>query len=302
MLWLIAAVAAYFILAVVFLVDKYLLVSSIPNPKVFSFLVGMLGITALVLIPFVDFQIPELPQIGLSLLAGALFVYGLFWFYKALKLFESSRVIPAIGGILPIFTFLLILVLSGGKETLRSWGLIAFILTILGSVLINYDSSKKLSFKSLCLSVVAAFLFALSFVLTKYVYLAQPFWSGFIWMKIGSALMGAVFFFSSEVREELFKNKADSQKKTGAIFLLGQAAGAGANVLQNWSIALAPLAYVAVINALQGSQYAFLLILTIFLSIKFPQILKEEIVGKVVLQKIIAILIIGAGLAILAFK
>ena len=47
MLWLIVAVCSYLILAVVLLVDKHLLVSSIPSPKVFAFYVGVLGILSL---------------------------------------------------------------------------------------------------------------------------------------------------------------------------------------------------------------------------------------------------------------
>jgi len=78
--------------------------------------------------------------------------------------------------------------------------------------------------------------------------------------------------------------------------------GAGASILQNWAIFLAPLVYVAIINALQGINYAFLLVFIIFLSLKFPQILKEEISKKILLQKIIAILLISAGLFLLTLK
>ena len=116
MLWLTVAISAYLILAIVFLVDKYLLVGPIPNPQVYTFYIGTLGILVLILAPFVGLYIPELSQIVLSLLAGALFIYGIFWLNKALRLFEASRVIPAIGGILPIFSFLLIYIFSGGKE------------------------------------------------------------------------------------------------------------------------------------------------------------------------------------------
>jgi len=59
------------------------------------------------------------------------------------------------------------------------------------------------------------------------------------------------------------------------------------------------LAYVPVIHALNGTQYVFLFIFSIFLSLKFPQILKEEISKEVLFQKIIAILLIGGGLTLL---
>ncbi|MBL7155316.1 MAG: hypothetical protein ISS88_02310, partial [Candidatus Portnoybacteria bacterium] len=51
----------------------------------------------------------------------------------------------------------------------------------------------------------------------------------------------------------------------------------------------------------QGIQYAFLLIIALFLSKKFPQILKEQISQSAVLQKTMAILLIVLGLGILAF-
>ena len=301
--WLLVAISAYLILAIVFLVDKYLLVGPIPNPKVYTFYIGTLGILVLILAPFVGFYIPELSQIILSLLAGALFIYGIFWLNYALRLFEASRVIPMIGGILPIFSFLLIYIFSGGKESLAFSESLAFILLILGSVLITYEKSKKITRKSLRGSALAAFFLAFYFVLIKYVYISQPFWNGFIWIRIGGFLTGLCFlFFAKEVRKEIFKVKERFPKKTAGIFLSNQAAGAGANILQNWAIALAPLIYVPMINALLGVQYVFLLIFTVLLSLRFPKILKEEISRKILLQKIIAIFLIGAGLAILALS
>lgn len=302
MSWLLITILFYLIFAVVFLVDKYLLAGPIPNSKVYTFYIGTLGILVLILAPFVGFYIPGFFQIILSLLTGALFIYGIFWWNSALRLFEASRVIPAIGGILPIFTFLLIYIFSKGKEIFKIWEFLAFILLILGSILITYEKAKKISLKSFKISVIAAFFLSLSFVLAKYVYMAQPFWSGYIWIRIGGFLMAMGFLSAKEVRNELSKVKINFPKKTAAIFLSNQAAGAGANILQNWAIALAPLVGVAIINALQGVQYAFLLMFAVLLSLKFPQILKEEISRKILFQKIIAILLIGGGLIILAIK
>lgn len=316
--WLIVAIFAYLILAVVFLVDKYLLTSSIPNPRVYAFYVGTLGILILVLVPFVGFYVPEKSQIVLSLLAGAVFVYGLFWFYKTLQLFEASRVVPAIGGLAPLFTFGLIYLFSWGREVLSFLEITAFIFLIAGSVLITLQKEKLTNLKSLKFSVLTAFLLSLSFVLTKYVYLAQPFWNGFIWKTIGGFLTALCFFIIfPEIRKEIFRKFTPHRicsgaerkrfpKGTAVVFLANQAAGAGAALLQNWAIFLAPLAYIAFINALQGIQYAFLLLFAAFLSFTKPfwaerAGLKEEISREIIFQKICAILLIGAGLALLAF-
>ena len=97
------------------------------------------------------------------------------------------------------------------------------------------------------------------------------------------------------------------KKKTAAIFFLNQGFGAGSVILQNWAIALVPFGFLAFINALEGTKYLFVLIFTILLSLTQPfwakrAGLKEEISKKILFQKIIAILFIGAGLTLLAFR
>ncbi|MFH1582242.1 MAG: hypothetical protein ABIA08_00590 [bacterium] len=301
--WIAVTISAYFILAVVFLVDKYLLVSSVPNSKVYAFYVGLLGSVILLVIPFVDFYIPDTPQLILALTSGAVFVYGLSWLYKTLKLFEVSRVIPAVGGLTPIFTFLLIYIISSGKEVFSFFGIIAFVFLISGSVIINLRKDQSITFTSFKFSVVSAFLLSLSFVLTKYVYMAQPFWNGFIWKTLGGVTMAIIFYLIfSEVRENAFRKEKRMSGKTAIIFLLNQTGGAGASILQNWAIFLAPLVYIPIVYALNGTQYVFLFLFTIILSLKFPKIIKEEISKEAISQKVIAILLIGAGLFFLYFK
>lgn len=299
MLWLVVAISAYSLLAIVALVDKYLISGPIPSPKVYVFYVGILGILALCLIPL-GFLIPEPLYITMSLLAGAIYIFALLGLIRALQLFEASKVVPAIGGLLPIFTLSLIYFFSGGEKILGFLEILAFLLLISGSILIALEKEKSITLKSLEISALAAFLFSLTFVLSKFVYLSQPFWSGFIWMRIGGFLAAIFFLFSKEVREELFKKQVVFKPKTAGIFLSNQAMAAGGFILQNWAIALVPLAFLPFINALEGTKYVFLLIFAILLSLKFPQILKEEISKKVLLQKISAILLIGGGLVLLA--
>lgn len=301
MLWLIIAILAYFLFAIVSLGDKYLLIGP-PNPKSYVFYVGVLGILALVIIPFVSFSVPNLYQILFCFLAGAVFIFALLGFFEGLERFEASRIVPAIGGISPLFTFALIYFFSGRKEILGVWELLAFLCLLLGSILITIEARKKVSFESFKISAITAFLLALFFVLTKYVYLMMPFWTGFIWIRIGAFLTALFFIFTNEVRREIFSGRFTFNKKTGTLFLLNQATGMVAFILQNWAIALASLLYISIISALQGVQYAFLFIFAVSLSLKFPKVLKEEISKKVIFHKITAILFIGVGLAILALK
>jgi len=300
MLWLVVILSAYFLFAIVALGDKYLLAGP-PNPKSYSFYVGTLGALSLVLIPFVDFSIPEFNQIVLGLLAGAIFLFAQFWLFTGFEHFEASRVVPAIGGLLSLFTFGLVFLFSG-QGFLSFWQILAFASLLIGSILITLERKKTITLKSLKISALAAFLFGLSFVLTKFVYLSQPFWSGFIWMRIGGFLAALSFLFTKEVQREIFAKKFTFQKKTGSIFLLVQALGGGAFILQNWAIALVPLSFLAFVNALEGTKYVFLFAFAILFSLKFPKTLKEKISPETIFQKVLAILLIGAGLVILALK
>jgi drug/metabolite transporter (DMT)-like permease len=301
MLWLIIIILAYFLLAISTLGDEYLL-NGPPNPKNYSFYVGLLGIFTLLLIPFVGFSIPNLWQIILSLSAGSFLILASFCYYTALEHFEVSRVAPAIGGFLPLFTFGFVYFFSGEKQSLILVQIIAFALLIFGSIFITFEKQKSVSLKSLEITALAAFLFAITFILTKYVYINQPFWNGFLWMRIGGFLTALFFLFSQGVRDEIFRRKSTFQKKTGSIFLGNQVVGASAFLLQNWAIALVPLSFLPFINALEGTKYIFVLIFSILLSVKFPQFLKEKISKGIIIEKIIAILLIIGGLILLTIK
>lgn len=292
MSWLVVIVLSYFLFAIVSLVDRYLLIGP-PNPKIYTFYVGVLGILALLLVLFVGFSVPGVYEIIFCLLVGAVYVFALFFLFSGLEQFEASRIIPGMGGFLPIFTLLLIYFFSEGRTVLNPLEILAFFFLVLGSVTVSWQSSTKISFKSLGFSALIGLFLSLNFVLAKYVYLILPFWTGFIWIRIGAFLTSIFFLFTKQVRKELFSGVSAFSKKTGAFFLFNQAIGASAFTLQNWAIALAGLVYLSVINALQGIQYVFLFVLTLLF-------LKEGLSKKIIFQKIIAILFIGAGLIILA--
>lgn len=299
MLWLIITILAYFLFAFVSLGDKYLLKGA-PEPKTYTFYVGLFSIVILILIPFVDFSFPGLLGLGFCLLTGAIFIAAIFSAFEGLERFEASRIIPAMGGFVPVFTLALTYLFSRGQATLGIKEILAFALLVVGSILISYSPTKKLPLKSLKISAVAALFFSLGFVLSKYVYLMFGFWTGFIWIRIGAVITALFFIFSKKVREELFTKKAVFNLKTGIFFITNQAIGAGAFILQNWAIALAPLAFLSIINALQGVQYLFLFILILLVSLKSPKVLGEKISKKIIVQKGFAMLLIIVGLIILA--
>ncbi len=301
--WLLIIVIAYLLNAIAAVVDKHLLSKEIPQPAVYAFFISFLGIIALVLTPF-GFAIPAVSQIIIGLLAGLIFTFALLYLFKALKQNDASRITPFIGGWQPFFIFILAwLFLS---EQLAHAEILAFFMLIAGTVLITLDfSKKKTGMGGFGLAAIAAILFAVSYVLTKEVYLNQAFISGFVWTRLGAFAGALLLLIPVDNRRAIFASfkkpkphSADQRKKTGLLFLGGQAAGALSFLMVNYAISLAS---VSLVNALQGLQYVFLLIMVFFLSKFHPKVLREKMTRGIIIQKVGAIILIGFGLTLLAF-
>lgn len=294
--WIIIVLAGHLLNALAFLMDKFLLAKKIPSPFVYAFFIGALGILALVLIPF-GVEVPLSAEMARALVAGATFVLALVFFFAGLKENEASRVVPLTGGFVPAFTFVLAYIFLG--ERLGQMEIMAFAALVVGGVLITFEKRGRGSAKGYGYAVIAAFVFAASFVITKQVYLEQSFVSGFVWSRVGGFFMALSFLLIPSARYGiLHQPKQKGGGKTAALFLTGQVAGALGFVLVNYAISLAS---VSLVNAMQGAQYAFLLILVAILSYWRPKVLSEKLSGRVLAQKIIAIVLISAGIGLIAF-
>ncbi|MGC9048974.1 MAG: EamA family transporter [Patescibacteria group bacterium] len=294
--WFFIVIVAHLLNAAVFVIDKYLLCSRITKPLVYAFYLGILSLLVLILIPFGGLVLPNTIQLIINLASGSIYILALISFYYALKAEEPSRVVPVVGGFVPIFTIFLSCFLLG--ERLKGNVLWAVIFLIVGGILLairKFSISQKL-LKNFVLWLSASFLFALSYVLIKFVFIHQPFVSGFIWARIGGFLTALVLLVIPEVRKSIFSVTKSIKANTSFLFLGNQAMGAAGFILLNYAIALTS---VSVVNALQGIQYIFILILAIILGRYYSQALIEKATLLIILQKIIAIILISLGVIIL---
>jgi len=307
MIWFLLALLAYALLAVTAIGDKYLLSGPIPDAATYAFYVGVLSGLVVLLVPFLGFPFLPSGPLLLALLAGAILVLGMFVMYWGLHLFEASRIMPAIGGLSPIFVFALSAFFLT-RPALSVWDVIGFLALVAGASIITREENEKASFESFVTAAFAAFLFAASFVLSKYVYLAGTFWSGFLWMRLGGVLAALMIALATpHLRGKLFSGKiwhpghmSPRKGRTALLFLGNQALGASAIVLQNVSLFLVPAAFISIANAIQGSEYVFILLFAVIISLKFPQVIKEYVSKKTLAQKIVAVLLIVIGLTIFA--
>lgn len=289
--WILIAITAHFLFALVFIIDKVILSKTVLRPIVYAFYTGIFQILVLVLAPF-GFSVLPINQILIALLAGALFTLAVLFLYRSIDSGEVSRITPVIGGSIPVFT--LILSYWFLSERLTNYQLIAFLFLVSGAVIMLLPQRGAKSFKGswvsgLLIAGLSAFLFAGSFVLTKYIFTVQPFINGLIWTRFGGFLMAGLFLVSVRNRHLIFSKTEDVKSRTVGLFISDKVLSALAFVLLNYAIFLGS---VSLVNALQGIQYAFLLLLGLVF-------LKERFSQKIIFQKVIAIIFITLGLVIL---
>lgn len=294
-LWLLVVIGAHLLNAVAFLVDKFLLARTVPKPSVYAFFVGVLGAFTFVLLPF-DFQIPTAAHAVLDLAAGATFILALLLFFTALKRGEASRIVPYVGGTIPIWTFLIAYLALG--ERLGRNELVAFAILVIGSALIARGGATRTTRQrhAYTAASLAAICFAASTVLMKLIFLQQAFIPGFVWSRAGALLAAVAILFHGPSRAAIFAPSDRPNGKLLGLFFGGQIAGAVGFLTLQYAVSLASP---TLVNALQGVQYGFLFIITAVLGRTFPQ-LRERLTRPIVLQKVIALVVIAVGLAMLA--
>ncbi|MFH1583351.1 MAG: EamA family transporter [Candidatus Falkowbacteria bacterium] len=316
-MWIFVAVGAYFINAGVYIADKFLLSKKIHSSIAYAFYVGVWSIFNVSLLYFWPWT-PTLREMTLDLLAGFLFLVTLVFWYKALHQSEASRVVPIVGALVPIFSFIFSFVFLG--EILSQQQFLAFIILICGGVLISIKHTKVYLYKKvvnrfrevigdifgkvpagvqptsrlLVNSVVAAIFFAVYYVLMKYIYAYQPFVGSFVYSRLGSFIGVLFMLFVPDWRRVIFKQQQGVKTPKNLFFFLTvRLLAAAAFIMINWAISLGS---VAIVNALQGVQYLFLFVIIILISKKFPKMLNEQLGGGVLLQKLIGTVLVCLGL------
>lgn len=294
-MWLAWTIVGYTLNAVSISIDKALFFTKqIRRPAAYVVTICVLGLLVFVLAPW-GLHLPTFRGAWLSLLAGAFFVGGLWLLFISLQHGEASRVTSFIGAWSPIFVLLTTYWLIGEKLTWLELG--AFILLVLGGFLIA-NGRGGLDKRGRWLAFGSAIGFALFYALSKEVFKEIDFINGLIWIRVTSFLFAMLLFIIPSTWPAI-KESLVVKTKAKLAFFGGQASSALSSLLINYAISLGS---VTLINALQGLQYVFLLLIVALLSLKRPLLLKEELGGHILVRKLIAIVLIGFGLALIAYS
>ncbi|MFA5188205.1 MAG: EamA family transporter [Patescibacteria group bacterium] len=296
MLWLYITIAAYLLFALANIGDKLVVSKFKTAPIAYAFYVGILGVVAVILLPFgvkwINFNL-----LVISFFAGVAFIMAAFFMYKALAQGEASRAITLLGSSSPIFTFLL----SAGilQEKLNDEELISFGILVLAIILLSQhkpDGKKtKIHWELIIWALLAGLFFSINYVLTKFLFYQETFVTVFFWTRIGGVLTALFIFGLAKTRKIIKKDWQRPKKQKGLLVFGIQLVGGLGVIFQSYALNLASA---TLVNALQAIQYALVFIMAIFLGKKIPE-LKENLAKREIIIKIIAIILVAIGLYIL---
>jgi drug/metabolite transporter (DMT)-like permease len=311
MSWIAAAVSAYLLLAVANLLDKFLVDNVIKNSKAYAFIACFLGLVIFLAAPWF-LSWPGWPLFIWNLVNGAIFAIALWLLFEALRRGEASRILVLVGGLTPVFSLIFSIVFFKEQFSVNQWLGIIFILigvfiiaflpvsrSYLARVFHKLKLTPEAREDGFYLALLAALAYSLYFISTKQAYIAQPFVSAFIWNRLGAAIFVLLFLIEENNRLAIITLfHKSSSRKNKFLVISNQILGSFGFLLQNYAVFLGS---VVLVNALQGLQYAFLLVISAGLALLAPKLLKETFSWNIFLRKTAAVLAVAAGLYFITF-
>ena len=302
------ALAAYFVVAVEIILDKFLLSSKrVSHPAVYAFYSGVMTAFVLFLVPLPKFHMIEASEILARIIAGIMFTYGILLLFYAINKSEASRVMPVVGAIIPIITF----IISGAffHERLTVVQTVSVFVLILGGLLISFDIplkiNKKRFFSGFYFSIAAGVLLAMEASLFKYFSETDGFLNVFVWTRFGVVIGALSLFLFPAWRRYILKSfKGSPHRKkenqiTGLLFVFNKILGGVGSILTKFAITLGS---VTIVNAMVSTQYVFILLIGFAMSLRYPKVFQEKKDMLVMGQKIISIAIISLGIFLISLK
>lgn len=300
-MWFIIAFVGYFLLATVFVLDKFILTKSVSKPIVYAFYSTIFMFGALLAWPFGVELLKGIDWLW-AVVSGVSFGLGFWTLFVAVKKGEASHINPFNGATVTISTYLLSSYFLG--ESLTQLQLAGIGILVFASILLSFEKSKKFNgFHSGFLwAILSGVFFAISHVAAKYLYEIYPFLTGFIWTRATTGLVGLFLLAFPSVRQTFKKTKKRSKKPARrhalSIVVIDKILAVLAVVLIQYAAAISS---VSLVIALSGLQYVLMFVMIYLLTKLAPKLFKEYFTKRELAVEMIAIILVVMGSALFVF-
>ncbi len=284
MAWILLATSAQFLNAIVAIVDKYLVTDekAIPRPFVYAFysclvagfwlviyVIGFIpGLGDIGFPQFSNVKVPTIQVVGMSFFAAYTFFMALVSMYDALKHTDASDAIPVIGAVSAISTFGLSFLLLGVRlESHYIWGILLLAIGTLLVSQVRFTASVALH------TVHSGLFFALHYIAMKGLFDETNFDDGFFWSRVFFVLFALSMLLVPTYLEKIKEQTGRTSAKTGGLVLMNKVfAGVAAFMI----LKATDMGDVAVVQALDGLKFVFILIISFFIGRYIPKAAGEN--------------------------
>lgn len=309
MSWILLAVGAQFISAIVALIDKHIVSDekSFPKPFVYAFYTCLIsGVWVVVYflsflpLPFNSTSLPSfsnvlkptLEIVALSFLAAYSFFTALIAMFSALRDHDASDVIPVIGSVSAIASFGLGYFFLDTK--LSPNFMLGIVLLAVGTALV---SRFRFTTKTAMISLYAGIFFALHYIAIKGLFLSTSFDNGFFWSRIAFMFLALTFLMIPNYWDKVREQTKTTNKGGRLLILLNKVLAGISTILV---LKATDLGDVAVVQALGGLQFVFILLFGIFVSHSKSHVKVAERYDKgAIFQKAVFVAVITVGFLVL---
>jgi len=300
--WFFIALSAPFLWALVNLADKYL-VANYPGKErssgslvLFSSLIGIAAAFFIGISTPGIFTIPLLDK-ALLIFIGAFGICWIVLYLFTLEIEDVSATIPWMLTI-PVFGYILSYFFLG--ETLAPKQLIGAGVIFFGAIILSVDFGKiQILFKKriALYMLLSSLIYAINGVIFKFVAEADSFWVASFWEYLGLGIGGIlIFLFIGRYRRDFIANIKTGGRFIFSVNVISEFTTIIGNLLTNYALLIAPVALVYMVGSFQP---AVVLLLTFFSTKFWPKIVSENFSYRIVIPKIIAIVFMLFGSAIL---
>lgn len=303
MSWIWLAVGGQFLNAVVAILDKCVISSdsAIPRPFVYAFYSCLLsgawllafavgwipGIDAVGMPHWENVRLPTLEVFALAILAGYSFFIALVSMFNALKYDSPSNVMPVVGAVAAVASVGLNYLFL--NSPLSDSFLLGIALLAIGTFLVSQANFNR----ALVLTTVhSGIFFALHLITMKGLFTITSFDNGFFWSRMALVIFALSLLLVPAYIKKIRKGTAHTTKRGGALVLGAKiVAGLASFMLlkaTDWG-------EVAVVQALDGLKFVFILFLSYLVTLWLPQVETEagtrpqEVVRKIMYVSIIVL-------------
>jgi bacterial/archaeal transporter family protein len=296
MLWVYLVVLANFFSAGSNVADKILRTRYLRNSFALTACYGIsVLVFALVMLPFVISEALPIEYAVAAFFSGTLVPLSTLLYFKAMSVEEASRIAP-----LNNFSSIFTLILAGIflHEKLSLWSYVAFILILLGGILLSMRRSVvgiRIS-KAMAIMLATSFVGGAGLVIAKYALTSEFFAKALMLFFLGAGLAELSFFAFRNVRNDVITSFRVHRKEFLIFIAISNIAVGLSQLLFYTGLKLGPASLVSVMGALTG---VFVLVIATFLSIRFPLFLKESLSPGTLSLKLGAIALMAVGLALL---